>query len=57
MLGLRNPETKSMQLYTMDPDTDDRPELFPGQPATRINAESAWSPDGKTIVFPSERRK
>ena len=57
MLGLRNPETKSMQLYTMDPDTEDRPELFPGQPATRNNAASAWSPDGKTIVFPSERRK
>jgi TolB protein len=57
MLGLRNPETKSMQLYTMNPDAEDQPELFPGQPATRINAESAWSPDGKTIVFPSERRK
>jgi TolB protein len=56
MLGLRNPETKSMQLYTMNPDTDNQPELFPGQPANRINAESAWSPDGKRIVFPSERR-
>ncbi len=46
-------DTKTHQIYALDCDSDDPPKLLAGQPSTRNNMEMGWSPDGKTIVFPS----
>jgi TolB protein len=48
-----HPTNKNGQLYIMDVDSDDPPQLLPGQDPDRHNTSADWSPDGKTIIFAS----
>ena len=57
LVPIRAKETKTHQLYLVDPNTFDPPVLLKGQPAGRDNMESDWSPDGKTILFAGGLRK
>jgi TolB protein len=46
------PERKLiMQLYEFDPDTDEPPTLFPGQPEDVSAGGASWTPDGKKLIF------
>lgn len=46
------PERKLVvQLYEFDPDTEDPPKLFPGQPEDQSASGSSWTPDGKRLIF------
>ena len=46
--------TKS-QLYVLDVESNGPPAWLPGQPRLRRNVNPDWSPDGKTIIFSSQR--
>lgn len=43
------------RLYALNPDGEDDPELLPQQDAGTWNFDAAWSPDGRRIVFISDR--
>jgi Ca2+-binding EF-hand superfamily protein len=45
------PERKLTQLYEFDPDTDEPPKLFPGQPEDQAILGGSWTPDGKRFIF------
>jgi Tol biopolymer transport system component len=48
-----HPDDKNGQLYTMDVDSKDPPQLLKGQDPNRHNTNADWSPDGDTIIFAS----
>jgi Tol biopolymer transport system component len=48
-----HPTNENGQLYIMDVDSNDPPQLLPGQDPDRHNTNADWSPDGKTIIFAS----
>jgi Tol biopolymer transport system component len=43
------------QLYLLDIDSTDPPKPLPGQNEARNNTNPDWSPDGKTIIFSSQK--
>jgi Tol biopolymer transport system component len=48
-----HPTDEKGQLYVMDVDSNDPPQLLPGQDPNRHNTNADWSPDDKTIIFAS----
>jgi Tol biopolymer transport system component len=50
----KRPDQEIYQLYLIDADGNEKPQLLPGQNPTRHNCDPDWSPDGKTIVFNSQ---
>jgi TolB protein len=48
-----HPTNTNGQLYIMDVNSKDPPQLLPGQNPDRHNTNADWSPDGKTIIFAS----
>jgi Tol biopolymer transport system component len=52
----QDPDTRRYQIYFVDPDTKDPPQLLPGQDDLRDYSDVAYSPDGKKIVFSCHRR-
>jgi Tol biopolymer transport system component len=48
-----HPDDKNGQLYIMDVDSKDPPQLLKGQDPNRHNTNADWSPDGYTIIFAS----
>lgn len=44
-------ERKLNQLYEFDPDTNDPPKLFAGQPEGLAAMGGSWTPDGKKLIF------
>jgi TolB protein len=48
---------KRTQLYSLDPRTQDPPQLLPGQNPDLIHAGVAYSPDGKRLAISSRRPK
>jgi len=53
----KRPDHEVYQLYLINPDDNQKPELLPGQDPSRHNCDPDWSPDGKTIVFNSQASK
>ncbi|HWB14522.1 MAG TPA: hypothetical protein VG826_35185 [Pirellulales bacterium] len=45
------PERGIMQLYELDPNTDDPPVLVPGQDPHTHNEDPTWTPDGKRLIL------
>ena len=48
-------EKNTRQLFTFDPDGDDPPKPIPNQIADWANLNGCWTPDGKQIVFSSQK--
>jgi Tol biopolymer transport system component len=49
-------DTQIYQLFAVDPDTKDPPQLLPAQDSMRHYADIAYSPDGKKIVFSCQKK-
>ncbi len=56
VMGIRRPETKRMQLFEVDPDTEDPPTLVPGQDENLNHLGMCWTPDGEQLVVVSAER-
>jgi Tol biopolymer transport system component len=50
-----SPDLWRSQLYVWRVDSNDPPARLPGQRRWRNNVNPAWSPDGKTIIFASQK--
>jgi len=50
-------DTQFFQLFALDPDTKDPPQLLPAQDSMRHYADIACSPDGKKIVFSCHKKE
>lgn len=51
-----DPATRRHQIFFVDPDTKDLPQLLPAQDDLRGYSDVAYSPDGKKIVFSCHKR-
>lgn len=51
-----DPATRRHQIFFVDPDTKDIPQLLPAQDDLRGYSDVAYSPDGKKIVFSCHKR-
>ncbi len=45
------PERGIMQIYELDPNTDEPPVLVPGQDPHTHNEDPTWTPDGKRLIL------
>ncbi len=50
VFAMQCPERSRVQLYEFDPDADEPPRLFPGQPVDRNLSDCCWTPDGKRLI-------
>lgn len=52
----QDPETQRYQIFSIEPDTQNPPQLLPAQDDLRDYSDIAYSPDGKKIVFSCHKR-
>lgn len=53
LISKLDPQHNVAQLYQLNPDGTDMPQLLPGQKRGRANSECAYSPDGKSVAVAS----